>query len=504
MSSRKRDTEAAAKLAARLLRRADILIDRGRLPDALEACRQALDADPGRVETLRRIGGLAVLLKEPQAACDALDIAATLDPGDASVLCNLGAALRELGRPEEARRRLEAAVRLDPALASAWYNLGVVQADLAQWEDAARCQQRALQLAPRHAKAAGSLAMSLLALGRAAEAAACARQALAFAPDVAELHIALGQALLTQGALREGWREDLWRFAAAEGAPERRFAAAPAWLGEPLQGRRLLLHAEQGYGDTLQMCRYLPHIGGAAKIIFEVPRPLLRLFHTLAGPPDTDVQIVERAAPLPAFDLACPTMSLPLACGTSVPGDVPSAVPYLHALEDEVAAWRGRLRVVTGFKVGLCWSSGQRPDLIGRIIHARKSVPAAALAPLASVHGCRFVALQTGAGVADVLPLLDVSAEIRDFADTAALIACLDLVITVDTAVAHLAGALGAPVWLLNRFDADWRWAPAQSVAPWYPTLREFRQQRPGDWPGVVAAVVDALLQRIDATPANQ
>jgi Tfp pilus assembly protein PilF len=484
------DQGADRKLAARLVRRADILIDRGRHADALDACRQAIAADAGCIAAYRHIGALCLLLDQPQAACDALDIVLALAPGDTDALSNAGAALRWLGRPAEARQRLEAALRINPGLAPAWFNLGLAQADMQNWAESVACHARALQLAPRHAKAAGGMAASLLCLGRAAESAACARQALRWAPQAAELHVCLAEALLSLGDLTHGWADYEWRWLVPGRVPNP-YQAAPLWRGETLAGRRLLVHAEQGFGDVIQMCRYVPLIRGADAIVFEVPRALLRLFRTLAMP--AGAALVARGDALPAFDVQCPTMSLPLACGAKIPADV----PYLHAAPAGVAVWQARLAGSTGVRVGLCWQSGVRPDLFNRLVQTRKSVPLPALAPLADVAGCSFVSLQTEAdfsGAPPGLRIADHAGALSDFADTAALMACLDLVVTVDTAVAHLAGAMGVPVWLLNRFDADWRWC---GPATWYSTVRQFRQATPGDWAGMMAAVADALRARV-------
>ncbi len=503
MSRHQPSRQRSVRTAARLLQRADILAGRGRLDEALEACRQALDAEPGLVEVHRRIGALSILSRRHQVAFDALEIALALEPLDTAALCNIAAALRELGRPDEARVRLEQALWIDPGLPSAWFNLGVVHADTGRWQDAAACYRRTLRSVPRHEKAAAGLALALLGLGQPAEAVAVARQALSWAPEAAQLHSCLAQALLASGELAEGWREYEWRWQIPELAANRRHADRPPWHGQPLDGRGLLLHAEQGLGDNLQMCRYLPLIRGAGHIVLEVQASLVRLLRTLPHPDGTRVEVVERGGALPAFDLQCPMMSLPLACGTACPADVPAAMPYLSSTPEDAAAWRHRLRDVPGLKVGLCWASGRSPERVNRILHARKSIPLAALAPLGTVPGCSFVSLQKGEAAAELgtppadLRVLDLSAAIADFADTAALIGNLDLVLTVDTAVAHLAGALGAPVWLLNRADADWRWSPAQEQAPWYPTLRQFRQQLPGDWAGVVLQVGKALRRRI-------
>ena len=489
------------KLTARLLRRSDILIDRGRFDAALDTCRQALEADPTSAEIYRRIGGLAVMLKQPQAAVDALEIALTLDASDAAALCNMGAALRELGRGDEARKCLEASTRANSDHPSGWFNLGVVYTDMARWSDAATCYGRALQGKPRHAKAASGLSTALRALGKLSEAINVARQALVWAPDFPELHISLSEALLANGDLGAGFAENEWRWKVPEWANSRRHTQAPLWRGEPLQGRRLLVHAEQGFGDQLQMSRFVSHIRDASEIILEVPAPLLRLLRTLATLPGTSLQVVLKGSDMPEYDLQCPIMSLPTACGITRPHDVPSQTPYLYAAARDVAVWHERLGDLPGLRVGLCWSSGVRPDLISRIIQARKSVPFGMLAPLSTIENCSFVSLQTERPAAklhspDTNPkVLDLAEHLNDFAETAALVECLDLVITVDTAVAHLAGALGRPVWLLNRCDADWRWSIRQDCSPWYPTLHQFRQPEPGAWAEVINLIHGNLAE---------
>ena len=217
---------------------------------------------------------------------------------------------------------------------------------------------------------------------------------------------------------------------------------------------------------------------------------------------------------MPPCDLQCALMSLPYACGTKGAADVPTRTPYLRAEAADVATWRERLGSLAAapersLRVGLCWTSGTKAGLANRIIQARKSVPAALLAPLGQVAACSFIGLQTEhatdpAAMPAGLAVRDVSCSIGDFADTAALIMALDLVISVDTAVAHLAGALGRPVWLLNRFDADWRWCEAQADNPWYPTLCQFRQQQPGDWAGVLREVAAALNDLASARPGTR
>ena len=487
----------------RLLRRADIFITRRKFGEALQLCESALAAGGASAEVYARIGLLNLVLQRPQAACDALKNAVALNDCDATSLCNLGGALRELGRPEEARAHLETSLRLDPNLVWTWFNLGVVHADMAAWTQAVACQSRALQLAPNHISAAGALSEALLALGRLKEAEACARQAITLAPAAPEPHIRLANVLLASGRLKEGFTEYAWRERMPNLAPDPRLASIPPWQGERLAGRVLLVTAEQGFGDNLQMCRYVPLIEGASAIVLEMPRPLLRLLRGLRAAPETRLIVVEPGEATPAADLRCASMSLPLLCGTVSSADIPREVPYLHVPPDLVAAWQQRLGALDGLKAGLCWWTGSRHTLVNRIVATRRSIPAAALAPLADVQGCQFVSLQEGMKAPEAgIPLLDVSTHLADFAETAALVTCLDLVVTIDTAVAHLAGALNVPVWLLNRFDTDWRWSPAYDAWPWYPTLRQFRQREAGDWSGVIAQVTDALRENVSRRQA--
>jgi hypothetical protein len=299
------------------------------------------------------------------------------------------------------------------------------------------------------------------------------------------------------GRFEEGWKEFEWRW--KKKAFSGRNFSAPLWRGEAIGDRTILLHAEQGLGDTLQFCRYALLIACSARIILEVQAPLVRLLSRLPGV----MQIVARDDNLPPFDLHCPLMSLPHLFGTTL-DTIPAATPYLSADPALAANWQERLAGLDGLRIGLVWAGGQRLDPAAAAVDRRRSTALKALAPLGEVSGVRFVSLQKDGPAAQAadpphdLMLHDFTTDLHDFEDTAALIVNLDLVISVDTAVAHLAGALGKPVWLLNRFDTDWRWLLNRDDSPWYPTLRQFRQPRPGDWNGAVCAARDAL-QRLAA-----
>lgn len=318
---------------------------------------------------------------------------------------------------------------------------------------------------------------------------ATARACLRLAPDHAAARFAEGTALMRLGRLREGWAafERSWALLG-----EGEYAARPLWLGEgDIRGRTLLLHAEQGLGDTLQFVRYAPLLRRrGARVLLRVQPPLRRLLAPLAD------AICTHDEPIPPHDLHIPLMRLPFALGTTL-SSIPAAIPYLHADPAAVAAWRTRLAALPGRKLGLVWAGAAHPvdpDLAEQDRH--RSLPQPALAALLELVAreapdITLISLQKHQPAA--APLIDWTADLHDFADTASLVAALDLVVSVDTSVAHLAGALGKPVWLLNRFDGCWRWLRGRDDCPWYPTLRQFRQPAPGDWGSPLAALARAL-----------
>jgi hypothetical protein len=379
------------------------------------------------------------------------------------------------------------------------FRLGMAQAMTGQLVPAVRMLEHCVALAPGNAEAHDWLGRCLAAVHwweRGPEAIGALRALVEAQPDDPGRHMKLAVALLSCGRLGEAWPHYAWRwpaFAAAEGVrvPERPLERPDprAW-----QGRRLLLFAEQGHGDSLQFLRYAPLAAAAAgAVVLEVPRALVRLAATTVP----GAQVVADGEAVPAHDVAVPLLHLPWAFGTELES-IPAQVPYLHADPGEAAAWARRVAGLPGLKVGLVWAGDPRPDRPeAHRIDRRRSMTLAALAPLAGVAGVSFVSLQLGAAAEqEGLALHDWTGELRDFADTAALMEALDLVITVDTACVHLAGALGRPVWLLNRFDSCWRWLRGREDSPWYPTLRQFRQAAPGEWGPVVAQVAEELRKK--------
>jgi tetratricopeptide (TPR) repeat protein len=465
---------------------------RGELGEAIESYRKALRIKPDVAPTRNNY---AVALAQVGLSADAevnFREAARLAPGFAEAHSNLAKALNETGRFVEAEPICRTAVALKPDFPAAHEHLGHALRGQNRQAEAETSYRTALKLDPNDAGAHDRLGVTLHELGRVAEAEACYRTALRLNPSLANVHFHLGLLLLLLGRFEEGWREHEWRISAhATSVPT---FDTPRWAGEEIGDRTLLLHAEQGFGDTIQFCRYAPLIVGAAKVVLAVQPPLVRLMRSLRG----DLSIVA-ADDVPAHDLHCSLLSLPHVLGSRIEASA-TAAPYLAADPALVQTWRDRLAGAPGFKVGLVWAGGLRPgqpELLG--VHRRRSMTLDAMAPIAGIPGVSFVSLQLGEPAQQAsrppaaMVLHDFTGELHDFSDTAALVEALDLVISVDTAVAHLAGAMGKPVWLLNRFDTDWRWLLERNDSPWYPSMRVFRQPSPGDWRSVMVAVREAL-----------
>jgi hypothetical protein len=322
------------------------------------------------------------------------------------------------------------------------------------------------------------------------ESIAVSRRVVAARPEDADAHFHLAQRLLATGQYAEGWAEYAWRWGLAVMPDGWRRPRAPLERPDPAEwaGKTVLVYAEQGFGDTLQCLRFVPMVARlAGRVVLEVPPGLLRLARTVAP----GVEVVGLGAAT-GYDRSVPIFHLPWALGITL-DTLPAAVPYLAADPDAVAGWRARLAGLSGRKVGLIWAGAPRPlHSAAAEIDRRRSIPPEKLAGLAEVPGVTLVSLQKGAAATGVA-LVDWTAELTDFADTAALMEALDLVIAVDTGPMHLAAALGRPVWMLNRHDSCWRWLLGREDSPWYPTLRQFRQAAPGDWDAVVGRVVVAL-----------
>lgn len=452
--------------------------------------RLILGADPAQPDALHLLGVLNAQRGRSATAVLWISRSVAVRPLAAQPWAHLGAALRGADRLDEAVAPLRRALALDPASADALEALGAVQHGLARYPQARLWLSRALLLRPGHAETLVNLGTVLRDQRRFPEAEACFHTVLDRQPDHAGAHLARAVGRLVQGDLRSGWEgfERRWH----------RFETPP-WKGQPLNGATILLHMEQGFGDAMQFVRYAPlvaRMGG--RVLVETHPLLFRLFSTL----DPSVQSLVRGPEPPPHDLHCPLLSLPRAFGTDLAG-IPAPVPYLTPERGDVNRWRDRLAGGSdGLRVGLVWAGNPRHRN-----DRNRSLPLAALRPLLAVPGVRFVSLQTGDRRGEVASLPGEAIEdpvdgLRDFADTGAILANLDLLITVDTAIVHLAGAMGVPAWLLLPYAPDWRWLLDRADSPWYPSLRLFRQPRPGDWAtslGTVAAVLKALANKRQA-----
>ncbi len=433
----------------------------GRLSEAGNLYLQALALAPRHPGALHMLGVVLFTTGQFERSLEFMQRAQALQAENAELLTNMGSVLQQLGRLDDALASFDRALALTPDFAFGWSNRALVLFQMRRFEAALESFDRAIALKPEAADMRWHAAVVRLQLG-----------------DFAR-----------------GWPDYEWRWRTA--LKPAAGTDGPRWTGaEPILGRTLLLHAEQGLGDTLQFCRYASLAAArGARVILAVQASLVRLLDSLPGV----AKVVDLAGPLPAFDLQCPLMSLPLAFGTRL-DTIPAKSSYLSADPARVAAWRTRLRTLPGLRIGLVWSGAPRREQVHlHSVDRRRSMRLAELAPLAAVPGLSFVSLQKGEAEIEArtppagMVLHDWADELRDFADTAALAAALDLVICVDTAVAHLAGAVGSRVWVLNRHDTCWRWLHEREDTPWYPNMRLFTQSRPGDWPEVVRRVANAL-----------
>jgi tetratricopeptide (TPR) repeat protein len=460
------------------------LQDRGRIEDAIACYRRALALQPGSVDALDNLGGAFRLQGRLDDAQDCFARALALRPNRAESLIGLGLVARDRHQVEDAVALYERALAAAPDHPAGLVNLGVALVDLGRPASAIAYYERALAGRPGDSQIHTNLGIALDHLGRHAEALACYECALVLAPDNPTAHFNRAHAWLASGRFAEGWPEYEWRFAAQR--YDRKFAR-PAWSGEPLAGKTILIHAEQGFGDALQFIRYVPAVAErGGRVVLEAPTPLIRLFRSVAGVSE----IVAAGDPLPDFDLHCPLLSLPRLFGTTL-ATIPAQVPYLRVPPAAVGAWAERIGGGPGLRVGLVWSG----SLVGVV--DRRPVDLRLLRPLFAIPGMRWFSLQVGDSARDLALLdgagiVDLSRELSDFAETAAAMCCLDLVVSIDTAVAHLAGALGRPTWVLLSYHPDWRWLIERTDSPWYPSARLFRQKTPGDWPGVITEVATA------------
>jgi tetratricopeptide (TPR) repeat protein len=499
------DAEAAMKLLADAVGQmpaaieprcdlAHLLSRTGELAGAIEQYRAVL----GQVPThLGALGGLGQTLQAAGRLDEALacyEQMATLDPASARLLAQQGNLLRLLDRPGAAVAVYRRALAADPRHAPAHNGLGLALGALGESVAAAAAFRQALVLQPDVAAAHYNLGTALQVLNRLDEAADCYERAVALQPDYADAHWNLALTRLAAGDYARAWPHFEWRWRVPSLALNPRTFAEPLWLGaEAPAGRTLLLHADQGLGDTLQFCRYVPVIARlGARVVLEVQPPLVPLLTGIEGA----AAVIARGDPLPAFDGHCPLSSLPLAAATTIDRIPPPVLGTLPTVETR-PHWRAALGAAGRPRIGLVWAGSP-----GNSLDHRRSMPARHLRQILDLPDLAFFSLQRPLQAPDAALLEAIPPERRlgdafaDFVDTAIVLRDLDLVLTVDTAIAHLAGTLGCPAWILLAHGADWRWLVDRSDSPWYPSLRLFRQPAPGDWAGLMRDVRAALIAR--------
>jgi tetratricopeptide (TPR) repeat protein len=478
---------------------ATALTGQSRSLEAEQQYRAVIARDPHHQGAWINLGNLLADRNEPAEAVAAyrmaVDDAACArgrqsGSGAVAALTNLAGCLCELGQWDEAIDACERALSLDANYAPAYTNLGIVLDALGRYEDAVTAYRRAVAVDPAYAKGHANLAVALRVSGQLDEAFAASQRAVALDPDDPQIGFNHAHALLMNGHLADGFEAFRWGRTCKEWADGYPALVEPEWQGEAFAGRTLLIYAEAGLGDTLQFVRYLPMVaerGGS--IILQVHPALVPLLRT-----DPRLTVVARGEPLPRFDLQVPLIGLPRIFGTTL-DSIPAGVPYLHPESAKLAQWRRALDDAAALRVGVVWA--------GNIRHKGDRLRSLAADQLLSrlvVPGVKLYSLQKELRAADAPALaalgrdiVDLAPALGDFSDTAAAVAALDLVISVDTSVAHLAGALGRPVWVLLPHALDWRWLRDREDSPWYPTMRLFRQERPLVWDGAIARLAAEL-----------
>jgi tetratricopeptide (TPR) repeat protein/SAM-dependent methyltransferase len=480
----------------------NVLREEGKFDEAIARYQRALELDPDYADACNNLANAYQMQGKLEDAIACYERALVLRPDYAEARNSLGTVFATQGKIKQASACFEQALADNPEYADPHTNLGNMLKIDGKLDAAAACHERALAITPDYALACNNLGTIRELQGRNDEAIALYERAVAQMPNYpdAQWNRAIMQLLYGDFSSGLPGYEGRWKSAATP-----RTLTQPQWRGEPLNGARILLHAEQGLGDTLQALRYLPMVQAAGgSVVLEVQAPLLRIAAGLPGV----TSLVAAGEPLPAFDWHCPLMSLPLACGTTL-ATIPASVPYLSTPREALAKAAALPWPASGLRVGIVWAGNP-----SHIKDRYRSLPLALLEPLLHLEGVHFFSLQKGPATDELAtapaPFTDLGHAIEDMADTAALMEHLDLVIAVDTSVVHLAGALGKPVWVMLPISPDWRWLLDREDSPWYPSMRLFRQTKLEDWPSVVSMVRTALIEecarrgdlpRTDAAP---
>ncbi len=498
------DCMGANKNAAKLLRQAcqispnegvfhynlgNTLRHAGFFDDSEQEFLSAIDCKPGLAEAYYGLGNLYLEKGELDKAEACLQNAINLRPDFVFALHDLGHLALKRCQISEAESYYRSCLGKNEKFVAAWNDLGMLLLKKNQIKEAQSCFEQGSHIDPMHLPSRCNLAVLDTWCGRLDKAINTFYDLFLLAPEDGDIHFNLSLALLAAGRFEEGWQEHEWRFRKSNPV-QLRHQQIPRWCGEPLSGKTILLHAEQGYGDSLQFIRYAPLLvqRGATVIVEGQDAIITPLLATVSGISAT----VSRGELLPLTpDFQVPMMSLASAIGTD--GWPPPSPPYLNPSTDRVALWRQRLSLLSGLKVGIAWAG--RPEHQN---DANRSIPPELCAPLGQLEGISWISLQFGSDRPKSIPVqfLDLADKVADFCDSAALVSALDLVLTVDSAVAHLAGAIGVPVWLLLPWNPDWRWMRDVRDSIWYPTMRIYRQASPDGWPALIDNLLtDLLLQ---------
>jgi len=479
-------------LAEAFNNRGTALRELNRPQDALESHDRAIALKPDYPEAFNNRGNALADLKRFEEALASYDRAIALKPDYAEAFNNRGSTAHELKRLDEALASYDKAIALDPRYTDAFNNRGNTLMELRRLDEAVASYDTAIALKPDHAEAFYNRGTALRELRRLDESLASYDAAITVRPNYPDAYNSRGMLKLLVGRFRDGWKDYEWR-RKRKTTPRPPAIAAPNWRGEELYGRRIAVYSELHFGDVIQFARYLPLLRRrGAEVTFVAPAKLIRLFRPLT----LNAAVVDSADGLGPFDFRCALMSLPFGFGTDL-SSIPSETPYLRAEPDLVAHWRDKLGQ-EGFKIGIAWQ--------GLPQHSadRRRFELAEIAPLSRLPGVRLISLQKNHGLDQLgrLPsgtrvetLGDFDSGPDAFIDTAAVMEQLDLVITSDTSIAHLAGALGRPTWIALKYIPDWRWLLDRDDSPWYPTMRLFRQQTDGDWPAVFSRMEQELLR---------
>jgi tetratricopeptide (TPR) repeat protein len=474
-----------------------LLHDSGRLEDGEKGYRHTIHLQADHTDAHNNLGNLLMQQARMQEAEASLRTAIKHHPDHADAHYNLANLLKDAERWQEAEQAYQQALALQPQMTEAALNLANLLQENFRLDEAQALLLQMIARDPQSAKAHFNLGNLHLSARRFDDADQCYRQALSLEPGNADIRLHRAFLLLQRGDFGPGWQEFEQRWHIRD-LPTRPQFAQPLWLGEEsLQGKAILLHAEWGLGDTLQFVRYAPLLArSGATVYLQVPQSLVRLLANCEGV----AGVFGEGDALPAFDYHCPILSLPLAFKTTLQ-TIPANVPYLKADEASIAIWKNQFSNTPSLHVGLVWAGGSHRDArAARIADRQRSLHFSQIQPLLDVPGVVFHSLQVGSDTApqcrNDARIIDHSATLTDFNQSAALIANLDLVISVDTSTAHLAGGMGKPVWLLNRYNSCWRWLIGQEDSLWYPSMRIFSQRELGNWGSVIAAVMMALRNK--------